>query len=92
MVENFDHAEDGDTAEHAFQAWRIAHTRGFVINRTGRAMLLHHADSWHFRDTTAGVVSTKKPKICSTDRGELERWASINGVATLPGCQTCKLG
>jgi hypothetical protein len=90
VVEIFDGAQDGDIAEHAFQAWRIAHPRGFVLNRHGRAMLLPHADCWHFFDTTAGIVNTKKPKICSTDRGDLERRASANGVATLPGCQTCR--
>ena len=90
-MEIFDYARDGAGAERSFQAWRVAHPRGFVINRNGQAMLLHHADCWHFHDEHAGVSNTKKPKICSTYRAELERWANKQGVAKLPGCQTCKL-
>lgn len=90
-VEVFDHARDGDASEQAFQAWRIAHPRGFVINRNGRSLLLHHADCSHFFDANAGVSNTGKPKICSTDRSELDRWAEEQGVARLPGCRDCKL-
>jgi hypothetical protein len=90
-VEIFDYARDGAASESTFQAWRIAHVRGFVINRNGRSLLLHYANCGHFFDGDAGVNNTKKPKICSTDRGELERWAREQGVAELATCRDCEL-
>lgn len=87
----FNHAVDKDGSERNFQAWRKAHQKGFVINHNGPDMLLHFADCWHFYGETAGVNNTKKPKICSTNRAELERWASAHGVDNLTGCKTCKL-
>ncbi len=92
MVQEFDHAKDGDASERGFQAWRKAHPRGYVINRAGKTLMLHFADCWHFHDEPAGVNNTKKPKICSTDRVELENWAREHGVEGLVDCKTCKLG
>lgn len=91
MVQEFDYAKDQESSERQFQAWRKEHPKGFVVNRDGQNMLLHFADCWHFHGETIGINNTKKPKVCATDRAELELWASKNGVGNLVGCQTCKL-
>lgn len=90
MVSFWDRHDSG--AHAAFLQWREDHRDdGFVINcKTGSEMWLHRArcSAFGFRLGTK-VSLTRKRKICSLDRDQLERWARWQSGTTLVYCSRC---
>ena len=84
-----------ENAHDEYKRWKGRHgSDGYVIScRSKNDAMLHRADCWHLTDDDFGpgvVVSlTAKPKYCSTDKQELEKWARENLDKELKRCKTC---
>jgi hypothetical protein len=80
------HDRDDDYAR-----WLHAHPGGYVVNerRTG-GLLLHQVGCRNLRTVGAamGKSTTVRPKVCGTDRTELEAWAQGQG-RKLKRCGNC---
>lgn len=77
-------------AHDDFIRWKESNPKGFVINyRSASNAMLHRAHCGHFIFSSDDAVSlTDKPKVCSTDRRELETWAREN-TKELKKCRSC---
>ena len=89
---------DNDNAHAEFQQWRHQNYEGgYFLNYMGPSRIVLHrsACSGHFGDTDwerdrEGWGSlTRNKKRCSTDKRELESWASKHGTLALKQCQDC---
>ena len=85
--------QDNDAHDH-FQNWRRANDGiGLFINvKSMKRGMLHKVLCPHPGDTTFSNESqslTRKRKVCSTSREELERWAAEKSL-TLTSCGDCK--
>jgi hypothetical protein len=75
----------------AYERWRAAHPNGYVDNvRRDGPLLLHRATCRTLRATGAakGRSSTGLPKLCGTDRADLEAWVRTQGRMPTP-CVNC---
>jgi hypothetical protein len=88
---------DDDNAHTKFQQWRHQHYQdGYFLNYKGLSnTMLHRVPCWHLRDPwdrneELGSL-TRRRKVCSTNRRDLEQWAKKRGVRTLGQCQDCSL-
>ncbi len=84
----------GENAHDEFKRWEERNElEGYVISRRSRNnAMLHRADCRHLTDDygPGAVISpTAKPKICSTDKRELENWARENMDRELKRCRSC---
>ncbi|MDP9438862.1 MAG: hypothetical protein M3P49_08970 [Actinomycetota bacterium] len=84
----------GESAHEEYKRWKERHeSDGYVINRRSRSeAVLHRAGCGHLTDDFGPGVTvslTAKPKYCSTDRRELERWAHDNPNKELKRCGSC---
>lgn len=80
---------DDRGAHVAFVKWLDENPDGFVINcRTANDMMLHRSScsAVIFDDP---VSLTRKRKVCSSDREQLERWAKKHGGEPLRYCKMC---
>ena len=97
MIETFFDRDDENSHE-SFQRWRSRHwDDGYFLNRkSSRDVMLHRSPCPHLGDTDWGRGEqgwgslTRNKKVCSTDRRELERWASENVTAALKRCKDCE--
>jgi hypothetical protein len=89
-MEIFDHSLD-PTSHDRFLRWRQQHPGGFIVNRTSdRKGKLHFARCSHlFYVSDGSARMTKRVKVCSTDRAEIEAWAHAN-QQVLEECDSCK--
>lgn len=74
-----------------YQEWSEQNPDGYVLNVRGGGSLpmLHRTTCDHvFPAKPEYGDFTKKPKVCSTDRQEVERWASDHGQ-TVVLCSNC---
>lgn len=80
---------DGEGQHEAFKRWREENSDGYVLNcLTAMSFRLHGANCPHWEfDPMTEVSLTKKRKICSLDKGELERWATKRGTVAM--CRDC---
>ena len=73
-----------------FWRWLQTHQREYFVNVTSpRAGRIHRADCPHMKFPEPHHVNfVARRKVCSPDRGELERWASRERVqiTTCPDC------
>jgi hypothetical protein len=89
---------DSEDAHGDFQRWRARRWGdGYFLNYKGPSnVMLHRSPCPHLGDTDwaryeQGYGSlTRSKKICSTDRQELEAWASENATAALKRCHHCE--
>lgn len=87
-----------DNAHAKFQRWRSHHwSNGYFLNyKSPNNVMLHRSPCPHLGDTDwdhaeQGFGSlTRSQKVCSTDRRELERWASENATAAVTRCRDCE--
>lgn len=97
MIETF-FDRDSEDAHGDFQRWRARRWGdGYFLNYKGPSnVMLHRSPCPHLGDTDwaryeQGYGSlTRSKKICSTDRQELEAWASENATAALKRCHHCE--
>lgn len=82
-------AYDAD-AHDVFIRWVERNQGGYVISRRspGNAMI-HHAYCGHFKFGDESVSLIRTMKVCSHNKGELERWARENLTARLKRCRSC---
>jgi hypothetical protein len=81
-------------AHNLFQQWRRNNPAGYFINYKGQNnTMLHHVSCSHIGDTEYDGAEwgslTKRMKICSTDKRELQQWAESAGVTDLKECKDC---
>jgi hypothetical protein len=77
--------------DEAYARWRADHPEGYVLNlRTGDPPALHRATCRSLRPvgTTRQRSPTGVPKVCSTDRSDLEAWARAAG-RSIALCGNC---
>jgi hypothetical protein len=97
VIETFFDRDEEDAHVH-FQRWRARHwADGYFVNyKSPNDVMLHRSPCPHLGDTDwvrfeQGFGSlTRNKKICSTDRPELERWASKNVAADLKRFRDCE--
>ena len=90
-------ARDDENAHAKFQQWRSLHWgNGYFLNyKSPNNVMLHRSPCPHLGDTDwdraeQGFGSlTRSQKVCSTDRRELERWASEHATKPLKRCRDC---
>ncbi len=91
-MEIFDYAKDQESAERGYVAWTKQHPHGFIINQSGKKIMLHVTSCNHFYGEDSGRLLTKNRKICSASQQELESWATEHGPSPLQYCSDCKTG
>jgi hypothetical protein len=75
-------------AEQQFLEWIRKNPNGFIIScRSDNDMMLHRPSCHHF-NFSEPVKLTAHQKMCSSDKSELERWASKESKI-LKYCRTC---
>jgi hypothetical protein len=58
-----------------FEKWIDRNPSGFVISRRSKDdAMIHQGRCGHFKHSDRSASLTANPKICSTDRRELETW------------------
>jgi len=81
-------ASDADYYE-----WIGRHPEGLVLSVRGRQLVLHRTSCSHINRNNNSI--TKAPKLCSTSRAALKRWAKEQGGLRdgihLKACGTCKV-
>ena len=79
--------------EAGYVQWLDTNEAGFVANlhaQVKNRVMLHLAHCMHLYPPEPGRVHTvQRPKACSLDIDELERWARQAGF-TVVHCSTCK--
>ncbi len=87
---------DDNNTHIKFQQWRQRHQDGYFLNYKGPSnTMLHHVLCWHLRDPADldrgedWSSLTRRKKVCSTDLGELKKWARKKGIKNLKQCQDC---
>ncbi len=81
-------------AHEAYVRWLRHNPRGCVLNvKSGTEAVLHtKTDCMHIRDySDPDVGLTRKAKLCSPSRAELEREAKARGLR-VDRCRTCAGG
>ena len=75
--------------DKAYARWRGDHPEGYVLAvRPNRAPTLHRAGCAAIRGGSSGRALTRTPRVCSSDRDELEAWARAEGRMIVP-CAAC---
>ena len=81
-------------AEDAYLAWVGRHSDGYVLN-AGRTeapstpVVLHGAACWSISGAYSNYTTRDYIKVCSLDRGELERWAGRRPESEFRSCPHC---
>ena len=58
-----------------FEKWIIRNPNGFAISRRSKNdAMIHRGKCGHFKHSDKSASLTANPKICSTDKRELEAW------------------
>ena len=94
MIDLFDDVTNPDAHEN-FQQWRRENDAGFFINLKSKNNLIlrrvhcSHPGGTDWEKGGDGSLTTN-PKICSSDKNELLRWAKYKFAASLKVCRDCK--
>ena len=85
------HDLEDKEAHDKFVVWKRANPTGFVVNhKLANEMMIHWACCRHLVFSSDDTVSlTKKKKICSLDKRELERWVASQPSMKLQECSRC---
>jgi hypothetical protein len=74
--------------ERQYASWIIRHDPGgFILNRSGSNWIIHKTSCEHIQPGHGDDI-TKNPKLASTARHELARYAKDNDGQLLQ-CRTC---
>ena len=83
--------------DRGFLRWKDTHGNGYVLNTTRKPradyLMLHRAGRRHLTSPNpARLWTSKYIKICSTEIGDLERWAAQHVVEQprLTPCGSCR--
>ena len=86
---------DGESALFELERWCKDHPDGFIVAARGsrKGGMLHRVGCSHLMsdadfDTSWNI--TRRPKICSTSKAALLRWAEEQGISSLKTCSDCK--
>ncbi len=76
-----------------FLNWRENNSEGFIVTvRGNNTPMLHNANCSHLIwKSRPNYSMTKKMKVCSRDRQELENWVGENISKKIQLCSDCKL-
>ena len=80
-------------AEPDYEVWLERHPVGFVLTlprSAGGRPMLHRSDCSHI-ETGAGWAMTRRTKVCSDHRPDIEAWAQANGHGAPLRCSDCRV-
>ena len=83
---------DLDAEAHLkLETWKDSHEDdGFVLNRKARDVaVLHRAWCRHLKHSIPSEL-TNKPKVCATDRRELESYWTSESTTPVGACGSCE--